>query len=538
MKPALRLFSPLEKLRLSDRAERLPEYTGCSALWNEETAFQCAVHGDGAFPVRINAPPGVVPTVYRVGEVPCGLPCYPEPDRHDAEYLSTEPGLFPDVLFPLEDGTLTVGKRATLWVSLFVGPGAPAGPHPVTLSVGGEEARFTLTVVPVSLPEQALTVTQWFHTDCIASLHRVPVYSEAHWALLEKYMRCAAAHGINMLLTPVLTPALDTAVGGERPCTQLTEIEVLPDGGYAFDFSKLERWVRLARSCGIEKFEISHLFSQWGAKCAPNIYASVNGVRRRIFGWDTPSVSPAYTRFLGAFLPALRGELERLGVSSGNVMFHISDEPGEKDLETYRAAKAAAMPYLAGCTVRDALSSFALYESGTVEHPIVSNDHIAPFLARGVPDLWTYTCCGQCVDVSNRFLALPSWRNRILGAQMWLHGVTGFLHWGFNFWYTQYSLAVIDPFTTTDAGGAFPGGDAFSVYPGENGPLPSLRLKVFQSALFDHRALSLLESHIGREKTGALLGEGAQMTFSSYPRGASYILGLRERVDRALAESL
>lgn len=154
-----------------------------------------------------------------------------------------------------------------------------------------------------------------------------------------------------------------------------------------------------------------------------------------------------------------------------------------------------------------------------------------------MPDLWAYTCCGQCVDVGNRFLAMPSNRNRILGVQMWKYHITGFLHWGYNFWNSQLSKAVIDPFKVTDAGGAFPGGDGFSVYPGENGPLPSLRQKVFAMALYDMRALSLAEEKLGRESVLKLLGDGESMTFANYPRTSSYLPDLRERVNEAIGNA-
>ena len=147
------------------------------------------------------------------------------------------------------------------------------------------------------------------------------------------------------------------------------------------------------------------------------------------------------------------------------------------------------------------------------------------------------TCCGQCVDVGNRFLAMPSNRNRILGVQMWKYHITGFLHWGYNFWNSQLSKAVIDPFKVTDAGGAFPGGDGFSVYPGENGPLPSLRQKVFAMALYDMRALSLAEEKLGRESVLKLLGDGESMTFANYPRTSSYLPDLRERVNEAIGNA-
>ena len=95
-----------------------------------------------------------------------------------------------------------------------------------------------MTVVPVTLPEQKLTFTQWFHGDCIAARYGVEIYAKEHWALLDKYMRMAAEHGMNMILTPVFTPALDTEIGKERPCTQLVEI-TKNDAGYHFDFPLL-----------------------------------------------------------------------------------------------------------------------------------------------------------------------------------------------------------------------------------------------------------------------------------------------------------
>lgn len=526
----LPLYSPMEKLF---GGEKLPAYGRAGALRGEETAFQTVVSGCGTYrvEVRTDAPADV--ELYRVASVPCGMPAYP--DRCDADYITTEPGRFPDVLVPLEaDGLLDVETEETLWVSLRVRDDAPGGTYPVEVSADGRSAVFMLTVIPVKLPDVDFTFTQWFHADCIASLHNVEIYSEAHWALLGKYMRAAARHGVNMLLTPVFTPALDTAVGSERPCTQLVGI-ARTESGYAFDFSLLKRWVDLARACGIQQFEISHFFTQWGAKCAPNIYVTENGARRLAFGWHTAATDPAYGVLLRALIPALLAFFAADGIGPDALMFHISDEPGAEHLDSYLKAKQIVAPLLSGYTIRDALSDYDFYASGVVEHPVVATDHLEPFLENHVPGLWAYVCCAQHTAVGNRFLAMPSNRNRILGVQLWKYRITGFLQWGFNFWYAQESKSVIDPFRVTDANGAFPGGDAFSVYPGKDGPLLSIRLKVFAMALYDLRALQLLESRIGLEKTRGLLGEGGAMTFKEYPRSADYLPQLRERVNAAIA---
>lgn len=78
-------------------------------------------------------------------------------------------------------------------------------------------------------------------------------------------MQTAVDNGINMNLTPIFTPPLDTEIGSERPTVQLVGISK-DESGYTFDFEKLKKWINMALECGIEYFEMAHLFSQWGAK--------------------------------------------------------------------------------------------------------------------------------------------------------------------------------------------------------------------------------------------------------------------------------
>ena len=134
---------------------------------------------------------------------------------------------------------------------------------------------------------------------------------------------------------------------------------------------------------------------------------------------------------------------------------------------------------------------------------------------------------------------MPSARNRILGVQLYKFQVKGFLHWGYNFYFLQYSKGLIDPYKVTDAGGAFYSGDSFVVYPAKDGtPYNSLRLNVFYDAFQDMLALKLLESKIGREKTLAVLEDGLDkpITFSEYPRGDKWILEMRERINKKIME--
>ena len=521
--------------RLSSLAKVFPDRicgrtaSSAEAAWGQAVSFQLALrlelarYGQRELTVKIRTDLPADVSLFRVGNVPSELPAYP--DRKDKNYITDKPGLFPDPLFPIGDGRFTaaVGSWRALWLSIAVKEGCPAGRYPVdvVLSHSGEElatARFFVTVHAVSPPSQKLIFTQWFHCDCIADAHGVKVFSEAHWSLIEAYMRLAAAHGMNMILTPVLTPPLDTAVGTERPTVQLVDIE-RTDTGYRFDFSKLSRYVTLARACGIEHFEINPFFTQWGAAHAPKVVAKVGNRQKRIFGWETDSQSEEYLAFLRALIPALITHLGSIGVKEEHIFFHVSDEPNAAHLETYRRLAAVLHPLIGACRQIDALSDPTFLRDGLVRTPVVATNHIEPFLQANVEDLWCYYCCGQGVDVSNRFFAMPSARTRIIGVQMYQYGIKGFLHWGYNFYYTQLSKRRIDPYCVTDGGAAFPSGDAFSVYPYEDGAIPSLRQKVFAKALEDMRLLELAEEKLGRDTVIQQINTlaGMNITFSHYP---------------------
>lgn len=263
----------------------------------------------------------------------------------------------------------------------------------------------------------------------------------------------------------------------------------------------------------------------------------MDGTYKQIFGWETDAIGEEYKTFLGQFIPELIRFIECMGIKHCSY-FHVSDEPGLKDMDVYQDASNILAKYLYDFPVIDALSDFKFYEMGIIKSPIPATDHIEPFLEHGVPNLWTYYCCGQYREVGNRFFNFPSSRNRILGIQLYKFNIKGFLHWGFNSWYASNSRYPVDPFRVSDAGYALPSGDAFVVYPGKDGPLESLRLDVLTEALQDLRALRLLEGKIGRDAVLKMLEEGLEkpITFKQYPLDPQWILLKREQINKRIIE--
>jgi hypothetical protein len=432
-----------------------------------------------------------------------------------------------------------VGQWRSFWIDVTASDDAPAGPLTVTTTVtAGEEVvgrhDLEVTVVDQVLPDLGIVNTHWFHCDGLATQYGLEVWSEQHWEVIGRFMAAAAEVGINSVLTPVWTPSLDTAVGHYRRTTQLVGIRRAADGTYEFDWSRLRRWMDLARANGIPRLEIAHLFTQWGALATPGIVVEEDGEERRRFGWDVSATDPAYRELLEALIPQLRALLDEHW-GPDRVIWHISDEPEGQHAESYLAARRVVDDLLEGCTVVDALSDYELYTSGIVPIPVAATDAAAPFVEAGVRPLWVYYCVGQHRDVANRFFGMPSSRNRALGLQLYRLDVDGFLHWGFNFYNSRGSLRSIDPFTQPDADGGFPAGDPFLVYPGTGGePWPSLRSRVFTEAMNDIRLCRLVEERRGRRAVLSIIDPAGDLSLTRYSLDPDHYRQVRAALVAAL----
>lgn len=538
-----RCVSSLVKV-FPDEPLKVAAFNKGTALLEERYAFQIAYRRRGRIlkniEFKVESELKDLITVRKVGLSPAE---YTVQHDHDDNVLRTEPGLYPDPLYPIEDVKINALPEywQSLWITVDLKGDVKAGNFPITCTFISEEGeklsteQFELDVIGQTLPKQELVHTHWLHTDCIATYYQVEPLSEPYWGLVDAYIKTAVEYGSNMILTPLFTPPLDTAVGHERPTVQLVEVEKNGEN-YKFGFDNLKRWVDMGRKNGVKFFELSHLFTQWGAEHAPKIVARENGTLKKIFGWETDAAGESYTNFLRQFFPTLIRFMKENDLEN-SVYFHVSDEPRPHHLEYYEKANDLVREYLSAYPIIDALSDFEFYQKGIVKKPIPSSNHIEPFLEADMTDLWTYYCVSQYKETSNRFFVFPSARNRILGMQLYKFDITGFLHWGYNFWHSQFSLQQnLNPFEVTDAAQGFPAGDPFAVYPGEDGPIISLRLEVFYEALQDLRALKLLESFIGKEEVVALLEKDLDqpITFKEYPWDETWLLKKREEINQKI----
>lgn len=537
----IKIISSLEKVYHDDKVPK-NTLSYFSMLKNEKKSFQIAIESKTEIDAELVIKSSFNDVrVYCVEHIKSDFPMNNE--GADDYFRFSNDGYYPDLLLPVNEKILINRGITVFWVEINADDNT-IGNNIIEIHIKNENkviasASVNVEVIDCELDFIDFIYTNWFHTDCLMSHYNFDAFSDEYWRVVENFLKTANEYGMNCVLTPIFTPPLDTEIGKERPTVQLVDVSV-NNGIYSFNFDKLTKWIDMAERCGVKNFEMAHFFTQWGARHAPKIMATVNGEYKKIFGWETKACSKEYKKFLTCFSIEFKKYLEEKNLKD-RVLIHVSDEPNFSMLVPYAKASKLIHKLYKGYKVVDALSDVWFYKLGIVSNPIPSNDHIHNFIGKG-KDLWTYYCSAQNKKfVSNRFFCNESIRTRVIGYQMYKYDIKGFLHWGYNFYYTQLSKAVIDPYKVSDAGGKFPSGDSYVVYPAEDGTAyHSIRLKVFFDALQDMAALNSLEKLTNKQECLNIIEENGKysITFSNYPHSDDWLLNSREKINQKIKENL
>jgi hypothetical protein len=294
---------------------------------------------------------------------------------------------------------------------------------------------------------------------------------------------------------------------------------------YQFDWAQVKRFTDMAKDVGFRKFEWSHLWIYWGVENPIRAYTQRDGKWVMLWPPDTKATSDTYLAFLKQFLPAFHRFLTEENLLAASY-FHLSDEPsGGQHIENYKRARKVLRELAPWMKVMDALSDVRYGREGLTDIPIPIVSSAQAYIDEKIPH-WVYYCCAPQGPWLNRFLDTPLPKVRMSGWLFYRLGAKGFLHWGYNYWHKIEQEVMTDPFTDASAAAwpMIPYGDPFMVYPGEAGPIDSIRWEVFAESLQDY---ALLQS-AGIRPDDPLLAP--LKTYADFPKTEEWLRSATEAV--------
>ena len=502
------------------------------AARNERVSFQACLHNPTAKQARvrlsISGPEGMSILVRRVGYVPMSHhTCDTEPAELDG--VGHIPGYVPDPLFPEDTASMGPYENQPFWITVTVPEDAKPGTHELTARFVAEDeiiAELTtrLQIRPLTIkPRQGFPVTHWHYPDSFCDWYKLKPFEERFWALAEPYIADLISHGSDCLYVPIFNMPIESAI---RPA-QLLKIDALPQERYRFDFSDVKRWTALGRKHGAKYFEWTHLFSQWGAKHPVRVYRNNDTEDSILWPPDTAANSDTYRNFLTQFLPAFHKFLLAENLLDCS-FFHMSDEPqpgNAEHYENYKYARATLSELAPWMNILDALSETGYAREGLCQFPCPGIGAAARFIEAEIPH-WVYYCCEHRGRLPSRYLDTPLAKIRMQGWLFYRLRAAGFLQWGYNYWYRFLTQEIVDPFVDQACGRwpNIPHGDGFLVYPGEAGPIDSIRWEIFAESLQDY---ALMQS-AGISPEDALLD--AIKSYDDYPHTEEWICATRQEI--------
>ena len=380
-----------------------------------------------------------------------------------------------------------------------------------------------LQVVGATLPDVrdwSYHLDLWQHNTSIARYHHVPLWSDAHFCLIDRYLASLAQLGQKA----VTIIAAEIPWSGQRCFRDRTYpsylyehaiVDVSRDlsGQLSFDYHKLDRLLDLAAKHGIDReIEVLGLLNIWTdeefgfGKVAPD---APDAIRVRCHDQGTGTITYLRTaEELKAFIRALHDHL-----SAKKLLDRVriaADEPS--DLAAFHARLAFVRAAAPGFKFKVAINHYEFMEDAPPEivdavpvlplasrNPALTARLAGELHARGGRLSW-YVCCWP--PIPNTFVHSPLVEGELHGWLTYRLKLDGFLRWAFCLW-------PADPWRRVSwRAPHWNAGDMFFVLPGKDGaPVETLRYEALRAAAQDYELLALAERTLPASKAQAVFDQ-------------------------------
>ncbi|WP_433236196.1 discoidin domain-containing protein [Streptosporangium sp. CA-135522] len=372
-------------------------------------------------------------------------------------------------------------------------PGTYTGTATVRSDGGDVPVDVTVTVYDVTIPpanRSTFKMNNWFTSagwDYNGTIRSIPaqygvqMFDANWWKVIENIAANHARHRNNVIFADfqgLLIP--DTTIDAA--------------GNYVFGWATFDRFVQTFVDAGAMQYIYTpHLLEgQSDGSIKLDMIKKVGGVVQRVLATPDTAETNAY---LNTIFPALKAHLDAKGWTD---LFYMSalDEPSTAPQVTaaqwlytkYRQyfphpltneAHLAVLPGMEG-DLTTATPYTGLY-----------NNNVAYYQRRRLSgaDLWLYNCIVPQDENMNRFISYHLASTRLTPWLVWKVGGTGYLHWGWNFWWDFSDLNAppntFDDWQTGDNWMVRPNKAAYDIY-------DSVRSEAQLDGLEDVELLNLL----------------------------------------------
>ena len=421
-----------------------------------------------------------------------------------------------DALEPLEGRRQLTpdGETVSLRLRLRHFPGCGMLPVRMEFRQGkcATNLMFVANVHGVALPpvgKDSFRYTNWMNWYGAMRCHGVRSYwQDQHFETIRKYMRLAAYGRQNVIPVPLFVKK-DAATGRQ----------ILDEARYV-------RFVGMAQDEGFAYLEGPHLcgFGEggWSGKTFV-IHTGTNA---------TVTTTAEGAAQLGRMAAELAAIVERNGWRDIWLQ-HVADEPSRNNETEYRITAGIVRKYMPGIRLIDAIESPNLAGALDVYCPknfLYEREASAYSKLRTRPgdEIWCYTCLTPGGKWMNRLLDQEVLRALYLPWGCFVYSLEGYLHWGFNRY--EPGKTPFDP----GFNGRGPAGDRHLVYPGPDGPWPSVRFEAMRQGVEDCELLRMLRRRDASE--AAALAARLVRGFEDYTADVREYRAVRRELLRKLSD--
>lgn len=406
--------------------------------------------------------------------------------RKPQDYASS---LVADPIYPsAKPVALKKGRVQPVWISIRVPANTRAGVYTGKVTVKAGKAYvldLSIRVLDRALPapsQWSFHLDLWQHPAAIARVHKVPLWSDRHFALMKNYYTLLAGAGQKHITASIVNEPWGHQTYDDFPA--LVKWTKKKDGNWQYDYSLFDKYISFVMSCGINRRINCYSMVPW--KIAFAYYDESLG-KDTVFtgGIGTPE----YHAFWKPMLTDFTGHLKKKG------WFGITAiAMDERPMPAMQAVISLLKEVDKDWKIALAGDYHPEIEQDVYDYCISSSRQFPPSILQqrqqqGKTSTW-YTSCSE--NYPNSFTFSPPAEQVWIGWYTAAKGMDGYLRWAYNSW--PENPLHDSRFTS------WPAGDTYQVYPG---PLTSIRFEKLMEGIQDFEKIRILKKEYkqqGNEK--------------------------------------